>query len=97
MIFSLFFQSDPTFVPIKFPERNQGNSGTESDDSSVNRSVRFSKLAEVCFYYSLIYIILLGKKVVEFLKNGKLGYPCRLFDYVKPLLSSTGIFMYKTI
>lgn len=39
--------SDPTFVPIKFPERNERNSGTESDDSSVNRSVRFSKLAEV--------------------------------------------------
>ncbi|XP_039277857.1 LOW QUALITY PROTEIN: solute carrier family 35 member F5 [Nilaparvata lugens] len=39
--------SDPTFVPIKFPERNERNSGTESDDSSVQRSVRFSKLAEV--------------------------------------------------
>uniref|UniRef100_A0A1B6DQK8 Solute carrier family 35 member F5 n=2 Tax=Clastoptera arizonana TaxID=38151 RepID=A0A1B6DQK8_9HEMI len=40
--------SDPTFVPIKFPERGErNNSGTESDESSVNRSVRFSKLAEV--------------------------------------------------
>lgn len=38
--------SDPTFVPIKFPERDR-NSGTESDESTVNRSVRFSKLAEV--------------------------------------------------
>lgn len=38
--------SDPTYVPIKFPEPSDRNSGTESDDSSV-RSVRFSKLAEV--------------------------------------------------
>ncbi|XP_067001270.1 solute carrier family 35 member F5 [Anabrus simplex] len=38
--------SDPTFVPIKFPETGDRSSGTESDDSSV-RSVRFSKLAEV--------------------------------------------------
>ncbi|XP_054278091.1 solute carrier family 35 member F5 [Macrosteles quadrilineatus] len=39
--------SDPTFVPIKFPERSDRSSGTESDECSVNRSVRFSKLAEV--------------------------------------------------
>jgi len=39
-------QSDPTFVPIKFPDPSDRSSGTESDDSSV-KSVRFSKLAEV--------------------------------------------------
>ncbi|XP_063226128.1 solute carrier family 35 member F5 isoform X2 [Bacillus rossius redtenbacheri] len=38
--------SDPTYVPIKFPEPGDKSSGTESDDSSI-RSVRFSKLAEV--------------------------------------------------
>ncbi|PNF40267.1 Solute carrier family 35 member F5 [Cryptotermes secundus] len=38
--------SDPTFVPIKFPDPSDRSSGTESDDSSV-KSVRFSKLAEV--------------------------------------------------
>lgn len=38
--------SDPTYVPIKFPELGDRSSGTESDDSSV-KSVRFSKLAEV--------------------------------------------------
>jgi hypothetical protein len=41
-------QSDPTFVPIKFPDPSDRSSGTESDDSSV-KSVRFSKLAEVSF------------------------------------------------
>ncbi|KAJ8879917.1 hypothetical protein PR048_020538 [Dryococelus australis] len=39
-------KSDPTYVPIKFPEPGDKSSGTESDDSSI-RSVRFSKLAEV--------------------------------------------------
>ncbi|PSN47358.1 Solute carrier family 35 member F5 [Blattella germanica] len=40
------YMSDPTFVPIKFPDPSDRSSGTESDDSSV-KSVRFSKLAEV--------------------------------------------------
>lgn len=43
------FQSDPTFVPIRTPERETAEiSGTESDESS-QRSVRFSKVAEVLF------------------------------------------------
>lgn len=37
--------SNPTYVPVKTPER-ENLSGTESDDSSI-RSVRFNKLAEV--------------------------------------------------
>ncbi|XKL63126.1 hypothetical protein PGB90_005490 [Kerria lacca] len=36
--------STPSYVPIKFGGKS---SGTESDDSSINRSVRFKKLAEV--------------------------------------------------
>ncbi|KAG8287208.1 hypothetical protein J6590_043578 [Homalodisca vitripennis] len=39
--------SDPTYVPVKLPERSDRSSGTESDECTVNRSVRFSKLAEV--------------------------------------------------
>lgn len=56
-LFCCILQSDPTYVPIKLPERNDRSSGTESDDCSVSRSVRFSKLAEVsktiqlCIYY----------------------------------------------
>lgn len=58
-------QSDPTFVPIKFPELGDKSSGTESDDSSV-KSVRFSKLAEVsisflyCYYGMFLCCIDLG-------------------------------------
>lgn len=46
----LLLQSDPTFVPLRRPDSiaaSSRSSGTESDDSSV-KSVRFSKLAEVC-------------------------------------------------
>lgn len=39
--------SSPTFIPVKWPERTDKGSGTESDDTSINRAVRFSKLAEV--------------------------------------------------
>lgn len=47
-------QSDPTYVPIKFPERSDRSSGTESDENSINRGgVRFSKLAEVGSNYTL--------------------------------------------
>lgn len=41
--------SKPVYVPVKTPEREtfDRSSGTESDDSSSIRSVRFNKLAEV--------------------------------------------------
>ncbi|KAJ1524488.1 hypothetical protein ONE63_010983 [Megalurothrips usitatus] len=43
--------SDSTFVPIKYPDGSERNSGTDSGTDSGNdassRSVRFSKLAEV--------------------------------------------------
>lgn len=37
------------YVPVKTPDRENfdRSSGTESDDSSIQRSVRFNKLAEV--------------------------------------------------
>lgn len=37
------------YVPVKTPDREtfDRSSGTESDDSSIQRSVRFNKLAEV--------------------------------------------------
>jgi hypothetical protein len=37
-------QSSPSYVPINFGSKS---SGTESDDSTINKSVRFKKLAEV--------------------------------------------------
>ncbi|KAF7993823.1 hypothetical protein HCN44_011092 [Aphidius gifuensis] len=41
--------SDSTFVPIKKSDQynNVSSNDTESDDSSINKSVRFSKVAEV--------------------------------------------------
>ncbi|XP_014274104.1 solute carrier family 35 member F5 [Halyomorpha halys] len=39
--------SPPTYVPIKWPEKVEKGSGTESDDSSLQRVVKFCKLAEV--------------------------------------------------
>ncbi|KAL1129674.1 hypothetical protein AAG570_012619 [Ranatra chinensis] len=41
------YLSPPTYVPLKWAEKTEKGSGTESDDTSLNRSVRFSKLAEV--------------------------------------------------
>lgn len=37
----------PTYVPIKWPEKKDKGSGTESDDSSLQKVVKFCKLAEV--------------------------------------------------
>uniref|UniRef100_A0A146LTQ2 Solute carrier family 35 member F5 n=2 Tax=Lygus hesperus TaxID=30085 RepID=A0A146LTQ2_LYGHE len=39
--------SPPTYVPIKWEEKQEKCSGSESDDSSLHRAVKFCKLAEV--------------------------------------------------
>ncbi|CAB0019736.1 unnamed protein product [Nesidiocoris tenuis] len=39
--------SPPTYVPIKWEEKHEKCSGSESDDTSLNRAVKFCKLAEV--------------------------------------------------
>lgn len=44
--FTVLFQSEPSYVPLKLQESQEKSSDAESDDSSV-KSVRFSKLTEV--------------------------------------------------
>lgn len=44
--FTIVFQSEPRYVPLKLHESQEKSSDGESDDSSV-KSVRFSKLTEV--------------------------------------------------